>query len=169
MNRNANVYVWVFIVIVLALFAWMLVKYMQDTDGQIEDTTPPVSEDVPTYPTDFGLRYVTPVDWPPVTTTLAEGTYTCTSAGGETERAGKTEEVLIHGKTYCKTTLSEGAAGSVYFQYAYIFEENDTLQSVTFSARMPQCANYDELERAFCVEEQETFNPDLFVALMAGM
>lgn len=111
------------------------------------------------YPSELGTEYITAVDWPPVPR-ISEEAYSCTEAGAVDERAGETRETEINGRTYCVTTISEGAAGSVYQQYAYAreFEENTVI--MTFSLREVQCANYDEDEAAVCEAEQGGFNVD---------
>lgn len=136
---------------------------------QTETTLPPEQTQEPTftYPSDFGLTYVHPVDWPPKLTVL-DAVVTCTATGDEVTSAGKTEPVQIGGQEYCKTTMSEGAAGSVYHQYVYIFTRAGQVLSLSFTARMPQCVNYDSPQKEVCIEEQEGFNPDTVVADMVS-
>lgn len=63
-------------------------------------------------------KYITTVDWPPKVQTLNQS-FSCTEAGVETQRAGQTKQVIVNDTTYCVTKNTEGAAGSVYTQYAY--------------------------------------------------
>lgn len=115
------------------------------------------------YPITLGTSYIAPVDWPPKLLVLPE-TLSCTDAGTETERTGGTESRLIDGRSYCVTTVAEGAAGSIYRQYAYAFAGDESSTSIlTFSLRFPQCGNYDEKERALCEDERIAFTPDPFV------
>ena len=115
------------------------------------------------YPESFGTTYVSPVDWPPHVA-LEDGTFSCSNAGTETSPAGKSETKVIDGREYCVTTEGEGAAGSVYTQYAYSAEVESTIVHLTFSVRMPQCLNYDEPQQGACKAEQDLFDPDTIAA-----
>lgn len=103
--------------------------------------------------------YVNATDWPP-SLSLDDAPYSCTEAGEEIDRAGGTNEVTVNGRSYCRTVVAEGAAGSVYRQYAYVFPHEGQTAILTFSARFPQCANYEEEEADSCEAEQSNFNPD---------
>ena len=118
------------------------------------------------YPAEFGTSYITPVDWPPQLQVLDEP-FSCTAAGDETARAGKTELRTVEGREYCVTQITEGAAGSIYSQYAYAFSKNDSLMILTFTLRTPQCLNYDDPERTACQDEQETFILDPLIDMIA--
>jgi hypothetical protein len=118
------------------------------------------------YPAAFGTSYITPVDWPPQLQVLSEP-FSCTAAGDETARAGKTELRTIEGREYCVTQITEGAAGSIYSQYAYAFPKDDATMILTFTLRMPQCLNYDDPERTACQDEQETFALDPLIDMVA--
>ncbi|OGG41598.1 hypothetical protein A2837_00185 [Candidatus Kaiserbacteria bacterium RIFCSPHIGHO2_01_FULL_46_22] len=109
------------------------------------------------YPASFNSAYVTPVDWPPAVQVLDES-FECSEGGDVEDRAGRTEERTINGREYCVTEVREGAAGSVYTQYAYAFPREDQTVILTFSARFPQCENYEETEQVACKLEQESFN-----------
>ncbi len=116
-----------------------------------------------TYPTTLGTTYIATVDWPPKFLTVSE-TLSCTEAGIESDRAGGTEKRIIDGRSYCVTTVAEGAAGSVYRQYAYAFAPDDAATTIlTFSLRFPQCGNYEESEMRACEDERSAFTPDPFV------
>lgn len=115
------------------------------------------------YPEDVGASFVSPVDWPPLIQ-ISDGPLVCEEAGEETARAGKTKRTTIGGKAYCITTVSEGAAGSVYKQYAYGTEIGDQTVFLTFSLRFPQCANYGEGARAYCENEQNALNMDELIS-----
>lgn len=101
--------------------------------------------------------YISPVDWPPMVRLLEGESYSCTPAGNEFERAGKTEQVIVDGVEYCVTTVSEGAAGSQYIQYAYLRDIDGTPVAATFSFRFVQCMNYDEPNQSVCTQEQSAF------------
>ncbi|MBP9855834.1 MAG: hypothetical protein KBC48_00790 [Candidatus Pacebacteria bacterium] len=116
------------------------------------------------YPQDFGRQYVTPVDWPPQVN-LLEGTgFNCTEGGMIYGRAGQTVSRTIEGQEYCITTVSEGAAGSIYNQYAYLTVINRQPIGLIFTARLPQCVNYDEPRQDECKADQAAFNPDVIIS-----
>ncbi len=111
------------------------------------------------YPADISESYVSLVDWPPQVQMMDEA-FSCVEGGEEVARAGRTEPISVSGREYCRTVISEGAAGSVYRQYAYAFAAGTSTAIMTFSTRQPQCANYDEPSRADCEREQSGFDPD---------
>lgn len=118
------------------------------------------------YPETLLTTYIQTVDWPPQVQVLNE-TYTCTEAGEETARAGKTERRMVDNREYCRTSVVEGAAGSIYTQYAYAFLKDNKTVIFTFTTRATQCGNYDETERESCEGERETFDIDSVVDRMA--
>ncbi len=109
------------------------------------------------YPEDFGLTYTSLVDWPPVIAQSNEP-YTCLESGSEISQTGKIEKILVNGREYCKTTMSEGAAGSIYHRYVFARALFGGTVSLTFTTREPQCGNYTDNERAECEAEQEFFD-----------
>lgn len=111
------------------------------------------------YPENLSTQYINTVDWPPKIQILQES-FTCTEAGSSTDRAGRTEQQIINGNTYCVTEVTEGAAGSMYTQYAYAFPKSNRVVILTFSLRFLQCQNYDEAERNACENERSTFAID---------
>ncbi len=131
-------------------------------DDSLEEATDAESEVSFSYPEQLPTQYMSVVDWPPRILKLAEA-YSCTEAGEATARAGATEERTIEGTRYCVTLSSEGAAGSIYEQYAYVFEKDGQVLSMTFSIRLPQCGNYDETERLACEGERISFSIDELV------
>lgn len=111
------------------------------------------------YPADIGMDYVSTVDWPPSLQVIDEP-FSCVEAGEEIARAGRTERVARGDAEYCRTLIFEGAAGSVYRQYAYALSRGQGTALLTFSLRYPQCANYDDPEQTACRTEQETLDVD---------
>ena len=109
------------------------------------------------YPKDFGTPYITAQDWPPQMA-IMDSPLACTEAGTPTARAGQTKMVNINNKPYCVTVEAEGAAGSTYRQYAYAREVGGRVVILTFTIREPQCANYDDIERAVCSADQSSFD-----------
>lgn len=111
------------------------------------------------YPAELSTTYIRALDWPPQVQ-VTEGPFECTEAGNEIERAGRTELRRVDDRAYCVTKLAEGAAGSVYTQYAYAFEKAGKVSIFTFSTRAVQCANYDDPQKSMCEGERETFDID---------
>ncbi len=111
------------------------------------------------YPEKLPAQYIYTIDWPPKVQ-LINQPFSCTPAGSETGRAGKTESLTINGHPYCVTKVTEGAAGSIYTQYAYAFPYNSQTVILTFSLRFVQCGNYSGIESAACQTERASFNID---------
>jgi hypothetical protein len=101
-------------------------------------------------------------NWPPVIITAAT-TYSCTAA---TNEMGSTVERLINNKTFCITTLTEGAAGSSYSTYTYTSANTNTsVKTTTFTLRYQNCGNYAALsEYPLCQNAQASFALDAIVA-----
>lgn len=119
------------------------------------------------YPEALPTFYIEAVDWPPSIQKL-DTPYTCTEAGETTARAGRTEERTVNGTVYCITEESEGAAGSIYDQFAYIFEKDGAVYALSFTIRMVQCANFDESQQLACENERTGFNMDDLVDQIVG-
>ncbi len=120
----------------------------------------------PTTTLDPNNEYITAIDWPPQL--RVENTpFSCTQAGSPIERAGGTSRRTIGTRDYCVTEIMEGAAGSIYTQYAYAFASGSSTTIMTFSLRKVQCANYDEPKKSLCEAEQGSFNIDAIVEEIA--
>ncbi len=117
------------------------------------------------YPADFGTKYVSPVDWPPIARIVSEP-FTCIPAGTPTARSGATRSKVVENKEFCITEVVEGAAGSTYTQSAYAFAYGTSTAVLTFTTRHPQCANYPDPERGVCEAEQSALDLDLTVKQM---
>jgi len=120
------------------------------------------------YPEQLDSNYVKTVDWPPEIQ-ITEGLFSCTRTGKESNSTGEVDKRAIGERVYCITTQTEGAAGSLYRQYKYVFSKGDNeLVSLTFSLQYPHCENYDNPEKASCKAEQQKFNVDELVKGMVG-
>ncbi len=118
------------------------------------------------YPEKLSTKYIHPVDWPP-RVALENGPFTCTAAGSPEARAGKTAKKIINNHEYCVTEVSEGAAGSIYLQYAYAFEKNGKVVIFTFTLQEVQCGNYDDPQKTECEKERASFNIDTVIDQIA--
>lgn len=114
------------------------------------------------YPETLLTKYIDIVDWPPHVQVLNDA-FTCTEAGTEIARTGKTEKRIVDNRTYCVTTATEGAAGSIYTQYAYAFPKDAKTIIFTFSLKAVQCGNYDEPKKTECEDEREFFDLDRII------
>ncbi|HSX24505.1 MAG TPA: hypothetical protein VLG69_00900 [Candidatus Andersenbacteria bacterium] len=101
------------------------------------------------YPPTLQTTYIHTVDWPPKIQIL-NNPLTCTQA----------QQRTIDGHTYCVTVISEGAAGSIYNQYAYAFSQDTKTVILTFTLQLVQCANYDQPQQQACQTERSQFNSD---------
>lgn len=118
------------------------------------------------YPPVLGTQYISFVDWPPTLRILPQP-FACTPAGNGIDRGGKTERRTVEGRVYCVTQIDEGAAGSVYSQYAYVFPRGTSTATLTFTLRTPECGNYDESERLACENERDAFKLDPLIDTIA--
>jgi hypothetical protein len=185
MNNNQTIVVVLLVILLVAAGGYLFYNYNRDdvTYNPSNETVPQVNngnnnadeedewllavhpEFSFRYPADSGSDYVEYTDWP-AEIRLTEEAYTCTEAGAETDRAGRTEAVTIGGEEFCRTVITEGAAGSTFRQYAYAFAHAEGTAILTFSVRMPQCENYDGSERTACTGQQEEFDADTLVGQM---
>jgi hypothetical protein len=119
------------------------------------------------YPKDFAADYIHPQDWPPEARVLPDA-FACIEAGDEAMQGGRTSMRRINGREYCVTEVVQGAAGSVYTQYAYVFPYESGSGVMTFTIRAPQCANYPEIEMAECQAERDVFSMDAVMDRVIG-
>lgn len=118
------------------------------------------------YPDSFQTTYMRALDWPPQVQIINES-FECVEAGSEIDRAGRTEKHVISGREYCVTKKTEGAAGSIYTQYAYALPRGDKVIIFTFSIRATQCGNYPEPQKIECENERASFNIDSLIDRVA--
>ncbi len=128
--------------------------------------TDPASGVMFRYPERLATEYISVVDWPPAAA-VTGGPFTCTEAGAEIAQAGITERRAVNGRIYCVTRESEGAAGSIYTNYAYASEKGGKVLVFTFSLRATQCANYDDPQKSACEAERASFSMDAIADGMA--
>jgi hypothetical protein len=119
------------------------------------------------YPENLGTTYISTVGWPPKAKVL-DTAFKCQPAGQAILPAGRTDIEKINGSTYCVTIESEGAAGSVYNQYAYAFEKSGKEVILSFTLQEVQCDNYPEPQASECKTERASFNIGNIVDRMAS-
>jgi hypothetical protein len=96
------------------------------------------------------------------------GPFHCVEAGSETASGGQTKKQVINMHVYCITKETQGAAGSIYSQYAYAAQKDGKVVIFTFSMRESQCANYDDAEKLACETERNAFSIDNVLDRIAG-
>lgn len=118
------------------------------------------------HPEKIGGTYHSGTTWPPVVR-ISDEAFSCPEGGEPTASGGKTERRNVGGHEYCVTELHEGAAGSVFVNYAYAFPHGEKTAVMSFGVSFPRCENYDAAEQEACVNEQALFDPDVVVDRMA--
>ena len=118
------------------------------------------------YPEKLSSTYITAVDWPPKVT-VSTSAHTCLDTGSATSSVGITEKRMVNTHEYCRTTESEGAAGSIFNTYTYATQIEGKQVVFTFSTRLVQCANYDDPQKTECENERESFDIDAVVDRIA--
>lgn len=147
----------------------------QTTDGVLNTTTvsnttvaSSISELSFKYPKQLSTKYIHSVDWPPQVKIVADaGKFVCKEGGSNIMPAGSTSKQNINSREYCVTKESEGAAGSTYTQYSYMFPIRNKIVSIGFVLRSVQCGNYDDPQKTLCENERKAFNIDNIVDSIA--
>jgi len=94
---------------------------------------------------------------------ITEGQIDCKITSSESALLSRTVKRRIDGRIYCIESLSEGAAGTIYTQYAYSTLKSGSLIMVSCVIRYPQCINYSEPYRTECANERERFGLDKII------
>jgi len=95
---------------------------------------------------------------------ITEGQIDCKKTSYESDLLSRTVKRRIDGRIYCIESASEGAAGTIYTQYAYFTIKSGSLIMVSCVIRYPQCINYSEPYRTECANERETFDLDKIIS-----
>lgn len=112
------------------------------------------------YPLQWSTGYLHPQVWPP-RISVSDRPFVCIERGSGIEPEGRVERRLVDNRVYCVTRLSEGAAGTIYTQYMYVFARQDKTVSLGFTVRAVQCFNFNDPQKTACEHERETFDLDL--------
>jgi len=135
------------LVIVLIAIIYVVSKKKEEVPLPIQNPTETFSTS--TY------KYTNFFDWPPQTEVL-NNPYACIGTS-------TTTEIIINNNKYCRSVISEGAAGSIYNTYTYSFAKENNTTSLTFSTRQPQCMNYDNPKQTECLDEMKKVDVDSIV------
>ncbi len=99
--------------------------------------------------------------WPPVIQNSLTP-YSChTQAQTGDGPNGSTVEVKVGSSIYCRTIMSEGAAGSRYAEYTYVKANGSGTKTTNFTLRLPNCDNWDDPEKTQCKTNQNIFFANL--------
>jgi hypothetical protein len=122
---------------------------------------------------DLNTEYIGSQDWKvkivneeekyPPKFKISEGQIDCKKTSSESGLPFRIVKRKIEGRIYCIESLSEGAAGTIYTQYAYFTIKSGNLITVSCVIRYPQCINYSEPQRTECANERETFDLDKII------
>jgi hypothetical protein len=123
---------------------------------------------------DLNAEYIGSQDWKvnmvneeenyPPKFKITEGQIDYKITSSESGLLTSTAKRRIDGRIYCIESTSEGAAGTIYTQYAYSTIKNGSLITVSCVIRYPQCINYNEPQRTECAKERETFDLDKIIS-----
>ena len=116
----------------------------------------------------YGSNIFKAEEYPKLESWVENGAIECTETPLESSLPLRISKKEINGQKYCIGAFSEGAAGSVFTEYAYTTVISDNVYLVQFIARYPNCSNYPDQERRECETERENFNLDNLVDLEVG-
>lgn len=116
------------------------------------------------HPAQLDTKYIRTEEWPPKVS-VYENKLVCNEGSNQ---MGKTEKKVVNNHEYCATISSEGAAGSVYTQYAYAREIKGKTVVLGFTLKSVQCGNYDDPQKSECEKERADFNIDNFADEIFG-
>ncbi|MDD3301411.1 MAG: hypothetical protein PHR57_01390, partial [Patescibacteria group bacterium] len=104
-------------------------------------------------------------EYPKLESWVENGEIECNETPLESSLPLRVNKKEINGQKYCVAASSEGAAGSVYTQYAYTTVIDGQVYSVIFLARYVNCSNYPDQKWQECEAERTSFNLDNLVDL----
>ncbi len=108
------------------------------------------------YPYSLSTKYIRTQSWPPKIT-VSSSNFSCKESGQPTGQQSVTQKT-IGNITYCIENNSEGAAGTIYSDYTYIFLKDNKLISLQLTIAFPQCANYPDPQKSGCQNERSSFD-----------
>lgn len=141
------------------------VKYLYTEEGNIESNLPDSFKASYISLQNYSSNIFKAEEYPKLESWVENGEIECNEAPLESSLPLRISKKEINGQKYCIGASSEGAAGSVYTQYAYTTVIENNVYLVQFVARYPNCSNYPDKERKECETERENFNLDNLVDL----
>lgn len=141
------------------------VKYLYTEEGNIESNLPDSFKASYISFQNYSSNIFKAEEYPKLESWVENGEIECNETPLESSLPLRISKKEINGQKYCIGASSEGAAGSVYTQYAYTTVIENNVYLVQFVARYPNCSNYPDKERRECEAERENFNLDNLVDL----
>ena len=139
------------------------VKYLNTEENNIESYLPDSFKADYISFQNYGSGIFKVTEYPRLESWVENGQIECDETPSESSLPLRTNKKETNGQKYCISASSEGAAGSVYTQYAYTTVMGDNVYMIQFVARYPNCDNYPEAENIKCKKERENFNLDVLV------
>lgn len=99
----------------------------------------------------YGSNIFKTEEYPKLESWVENGQIECDETPLESSLPLRISKKEINGQKYCIGASSEGAAGSVYTQYAYTTVIGDNVYLVLFVARYPNCNNYPKRKEKFLI------------------
>jgi hypothetical protein len=112
----------------------------------------------------YSLGIFSVAEYPRLEFWIENGEIECDETNLESSLPLRISQKELNGHKYCMAAFSEGAAGSVYTEYAYSTVIDNNVYSVQFVARYPSCSNYPTEEKLQCERERESFDLDNLVS-----
>lgn len=139
------------------------VKYLYTEEGNIESNLPDSFKANYISFQNYGSNVFKAEEYPKLESWVENGEIECNETPLESSLPLRISKKKINSQKYCIGASSEGAAGSVYTQYAYTTVIGDNVYLVQFVVRYSSCSNYPDKERRECEVERENFNLDNLV------
>jgi hypothetical protein len=139
------------------------VKYLYTEADKIESSLPDSFKAEYISFQNYSLGIFETSEYPRLESWVENGEIECDETAPESSLPFRMAKKEMAGQKYCIGAFSEGAAGSVYTEYAYTTVIGDNVYLVQFIARYPNCSNYPETERGMCEQERESFDLDSLV------
>ncbi len=139
------------------------VKYLYTDEENIESNLPDSFKANYISFQNYGSNIANIDEYPKLESWVEDGEIECDETPPESSLPFRVSKKEINNQKYCISASSEGAAGSVYTQYAYTTVIGSNVYLINFVARYPNCDNYPEEENNECKIERESFNLDKLV------
>lgn len=141
------------------------VKYLYTEEERIESNLPDSFKANYISFQNYELNILKSEEYPKLESWVKNGEIECDETPLESSLPLRVNKKEINEQKYCISASSEGAAGSVYTQYAYTTVIGSNVYLIKFVARYINCNNYPDKEKRECETERENFNLDILVDL----
>lgn len=109
------------------------------------------------YPEKLDAEFIFTHEWPPAIS-LSNAKFVCQETDQASSLPERVSRVAVDGHTYCVFAKSEGAVGSTYTEFSYIFQLGEKILKMDFTLRYPNCGNYPEDNMIKCNKERSAFD-----------